>query len=211
MILNTEAVLHPKLQHVGLLTGNLQRLFDWYKTVLGMRLVSESANPSGAPAGSPAAAIRAAFLSNDEVSHRLAVVEVPGLTPDPERARHQRVQHLAFEVGTLDDLLGTYIRLKRLGIVPVFSVDEGPQTAFYYEDPDRNSVEINVNNYTDRWAALDHMQISPTFARKPLGVDLDPDKLVAAREAGATHWDLHLRAWQDEFLPETPFDPSKVL
>jgi catechol 2,3-dioxygenase-like lactoylglutathione lyase family enzyme len=211
MILNTEAVLHPKLQHVGLLTGDLQRLLDWYTPVLGMRLVSASSNPTAAAVDAPAAAIKAAFLSNDEVSHRLAVIEVPGLTEDPERSRHQRVQHLAFELGSLDDLLGTYLRLKRIGIVPVFSVDEGPQTAFYYEDPDRNSVEINVNNYTDRWAALDHMQTSAAFARKPLGIDIDPDKLVAARQAGATPWELHLRAWQEEFLPQAAFDVSKVI
>ena len=29
MTLNTDAILHPKLQHVGLLTGDLQRLFQW--------------------------------------------------------------------------------------------------------------------------------------------------------------------------------------
>lgn len=211
MTLNTDAILHPKLQHVGLLTGDLQRLFQWYQTVLGMRLVSASPNPTAAPEGSPAAAIRAAFLSNDEISHRLAVIEVPGLIRDPQRSHHLRIQHIAFEVNSLDDLLGTYVRLKRGGIVPVFSVDEGPQTAFYYEDPDGNSVELNVNNYTDRWAALDHMQTSEAFARKPLGMDLDPDKLVTAREAGASPWEIHLRAWQEEFLPGRAFDPANVL
>ncbi len=109
---------------------------------------------------------------------------MPGLIRDPQRSHHLRIQHIAFELNSLDDLLGTYVRLKRKSIVPVFSVDEGPQTAFYYEDPDGNSVELNVNNYTDHWAALDHMQNSEAFAKKPLG--MDPDKLVAAREAGAS-------------------------
>ena len=38
---------------------------------------------------------------------------------DPDKAHHQRLQHFAFEYRTLDDLLGTYARLKELGILPV--------------------------------------------------------------------------------------------
>ena len=210
-MLNTETILYPKLQHFGLLTGNLQLLLDWYQKVLGMRTIHESENPTDAPTGSPASRLKAAFISNDEISHRVAVIEVPGLTADPERSKHRRLQHVAFEFGTLDELLGSYARLKTLGIVPQFSVDEGPQTGFYYEDPDGNSVEINVCNYPERWAAIEHMQTSPDFNRRPLGVYVDRDKMIAAREAGATPWEQHQRAWQGEFAPANPFDPTKLL
>jgi catechol 2,3-dioxygenase len=210
-MLNTETIVHPKLQHIGLLTGNLPRLVDWYQKALGMRVVHASANPTDAPPGSPPSHLKAAFLSNDEISHRFAVIEVPGLTPDPERSHHQRLQHVAFEFGSLAELLGTYARLKALDIIPQFSVDEGPQTAFYYEDPDGNSIEINACNYPERWAAIEHMQTSQDFDRKPLGVFVDPDKMIVAREAGASPWELHKRAWQGEFEPKTPFDPTKIL
>ena len=162
-MLNTETILYPKLQHFGLLTGNLQLSLDWYEKVLGMRTIHESENPTDAPTGSPASRLKAAFISNDEISDRVAVIEVPGLTADPERSKHRRLQHVAFEFGTLDELLGSYARLKTLGIVPQFSVNEGPQTGFYYEDPDGNSVEINVCNYPERWAAIEHMQTSAGF------------------------------------------------
>ena len=197
-MLNTETIVHPKLQHIGLLTGNLPRLVDWYQKVLGMRVVHASANPTDAPADSPPSLLKAAFLSNDEISHRFAVIEVPGLTPDPERSHHQRLQHVAFEFGSLVELLGAYARLKALDIIPQFSVDEGPQTGFYYEDPDGNSIEINACNYPERWAAIEHMQTSPDFDRKPLGVFVDPDKMIVALEAGASPWELHKRAWQGE-------------
>ncbi len=210
-MLNTETIVHPKLHHIGLLTGNKQRLLDWYQKVLGMRSIHESDNPTDAPAGSPPSFLKAAFISNDEFSHRIAVVEVPGLVADPERSKHQRLQHIAFEFEQLDELLGSYARLKALGIVPQFSVDEGAQTGFYYEDPDGNSVEINVCNYTERWAAIEHMQTSAEFDRRPLGVFVDPDKMIAAREAGATPWELHKRAWQGEFTPAKEFDPSSML
>ena len=90
-------------------------------------------------------------------------------------------------------------------------VDEGSQVAFYYADPDGNTVELNVNNYGDQWTAIEHIQNSPDFARRPLGVDVDPDKMVAAREAGATAWELHKRACQGEFAPAKPYDPRAVL
>ena len=107
--------------------------------------------------------------------------------------------------------MGTYVRLKASGIVPVLPVDEGSQTALYYADPEGNSIELNVNNYGDSWTSIEHIQNSPEFARRPLGVFIDPDKMVAAREAGASSWDLHKRAWQGEFEPAHPYNPAAVL
>jgi catechol 2,3-dioxygenase len=40
-------------------------------------------------------------------------------------------------------------QLKGLGIEPVLSTDHGATTLFYYEDPDRNSVELTVDNFGD--------------------------------------------------------------
>ncbi|PSJ57444.1 VOC family protein [Kumtagia ephedrae] len=209
---NDEAIIHPALHHVGLTTGDMARLSDWYAKVLGMRLVYQSENPIGAAEG--VLRPRAAWLSNDAANHRIALAELPGLEFDTERGKHQRLQHVAFAYRTLDELLGTYKRLKRLGIVPVLAVDEGAQIAFYYEDPDRNSVELNASNFGDfgdNWTSMEHMLNSPDFAKRPLGVDVDPDKLVAAREAGATPWELHKRAWRKEFAPATPYDPMVLL
>jgi catechol 2,3-dioxygenase len=64
-------------------------------------------------------------------------------------------------------------------------------------------VEINVNNYTDVWTATEHIRSSasaPTW--------IDPEKMVSAREAGASPWELHERAAAGEFVPETPYDPA---
>jgi catechol 2,3-dioxygenase len=82
--------------------------------------------------------------------------------------RHHRLQHFAFEHRTIDELLGTYARLKSLGIGPVLFTDGGSQTAFSREDPDRNSVEINVYNYGDCWTSGEHRRTSPDFARNPM-------------------------------------------
>ncbi|ARP97906.1 VOC family protein [Pseudorhodoplanes sinuspersici] len=154
-MLNDEAIIHPRLQHIGLTTANLDRLAEWYRVVLCTRLVYLSGNPIGAPESG--FKVRAGWFSNDAANHRIAVVEIPGLEFDKDRSKHTRLQHIAFEYRTLDDLLGTYARLKALGIVPVLAVNEGAQTAFYYDDPDRNNVELGVSNfgdYRDNWSSI---------------------------------------------------------
>jgi len=132
-------------------------------------------------------------------------------TPIPIGRIYHRIQHVAFEYRTLDDLLGTYTRLKGLGIEPVLCTDGGSQTAFYYEDPDRNSVELNVDNYGDCWTSSEHMRTSAEFAKNPMGTFVDPDKMIVARNAGALPYELHRRAWTGEFAPSTSYDPRVLL
>lgn len=138
-----------------------------------------------------------AFLSNDEVHHRIVFFEVPGLSADREKVCVPRVQHIAFEYQTFDDLLATYARLKGIDILPVWAADHGVGTALYYKDPDENIVELNVNNYANEWAATEHMKNSPSFVQ----IDVDPEKMIAARKGGASPWALHERAFAGEFAP----------
>ena len=34
--MNTEIIIHPKLQHVGLTTPNLKAMLDWYREAIGL-------------------------------------------------------------------------------------------------------------------------------------------------------------------------------
>jgi catechol 2,3-dioxygenase len=206
-MLNTETIVHPRLQHLSLTTGRADEMIHWYRTVLGMNLLHRNENPTGA-AEVDNPGILAAWLSNDEVHHRIAILGVPGLSDDPQRSTHPRVQHFGFEYPSLDDLLGTWARLAEADILPVLTVDEGLQTAFYYFDPDRNCVELNTNNYGSNLSATEHLQHSPEFAGRPLGQSVDPALMIAARAAGATAWDIHKRAWQQEFAPANPANPA---
>ena len=43
-------------------------------------------------------------------------MELRGLVDDLERFHHRRLQHVAFEYPSVDDLLAAYARLKGLGI-----------------------------------------------------------------------------------------------
>ena len=202
--MNTHITVHPKLQHYGLTTAHLNEMIEWYHKVLGITANHRSEAPAGVHGGAPFSGV--AFTSNDEVNHRIVFFEIPGLAVDPDKSRHARVQHVAFEYQTLDDLLGTYVRLKGLGLMPIFAFDEGFQAAFYYADPDQNVVELNVNYYGNDWTATEHMKASPAIAQRPQISPVDPEKMIAARKADASTWELHERSVAGEFAPATPYE-----
>lgn len=199
--MNTDVIIRPKLQHFGLVTANLDATIEWYRHVLGMTVNHRFDNQGGTKGGP---SFRAAFVSNDEVHHRIVFFEVPGFAANGGRGRQAGMQHVAFEYQRLDDLLGTYVRLKQLGIKPEFAAEEGFQTVFNYLDPDGNAVELNVNNYGNDWTATEHMRNPPTNRTRRLFVD--PEKLVAARLSGETPDRIHERAYAGEFVAERQQD-----
>jgi len=44
--MNSEIIIHPKLQHYGLITANLDTMIDWYRKVLGMTINHRSLVPA---------------------------------------------------------------------------------------------------------------------------------------------------------------------
>ena len=112
--------------------------------------------------------------------------EFPGIAADPDKRHHARGQHIAFDYETLDDLLGTYVRLRGLEFMPVMPSDGGLQTSLYYTDPDGNSIELNVNKYRNDWTATEHMRTAAPSAGQPRRVFVDAEKMVAARKACAS-------------------------
>jgi catechol-2,3-dioxygenase len=133
------------------------------------------------------------------------------MSDDPDKLIHTGIHHIAFEYGTCDELLDTFSRLQELGIKPHMSLDHGLTTSFYYVDPDGNSVELQYDNFGDWKQSSEWMRTSPEFARNPIGVPVDPAKMVEARKGGASREDLHRRAFAAEFLPAEPFDPRVPL
>jgi catechol 2,3-dioxygenase len=204
---NREPV-HPTLHHFGLTTANLPGMLDWYGKVLGMTINHETTKPAGA--ASPPG-VRVAWVSNDRANHRIAIVALAGLADDSDRTRHKRLQRVAFEYPTVDDLLADYTRLKGLGIEPVLTADHGASTAFYYEDPDRNSVELLADNFGDWDKSTECLRTSPVFSANPMGAYVDPDAMIAARAAGMSLDELHRRAYAGEFPPSKPMDPRVLL
>jgi catechol 2,3-dioxygenase-like lactoylglutathione lyase family enzyme len=183
----TSAVSPAKFAHFVLRTGQIDRMAEWYKTVLSARTVFRDE--------------RLCFLSYDDEHHRLALIHIPGLAPrDPEAAG---TDHVAYSYRDLGELLATYRRLKGHGILPHWPINHGVTTSMYYRDPDNNRVELQIDNFASV-AELDGYFHGAAFAANPVGVTYDPEELCRRYEAGVPIADL-LRISP---LPEgkTPWD-----
>ncbi len=107
-------------------------------------------------------------------------VELPGL------------HHVAFTFGSMGDLLDTYERLKGLGIRPFFCVNHGPTTSMYFRDPDGNRIELQIDNFATAEEGQAWMK-TPAFDQNPIGVEYDPDHLVARYRGGVPVAELVVR------------------
>ncbi len=190
--MSTATATHPVLHHVNLKTTRLQEMIDWYSLTLGMRVIHQF--PGGA------------WLTNDAANHRLAMLAVPGLEDDADKIRHTGLHHTAYEYPSMSDLFDTYARLKPEGIVPHACLHHGMTMSFYYVDPDGNSLELQYDVSGDWAESTMFMRTAAEFAANPIGIEVDPDKLLGAKEAGIASDDIHRRAYAGEFRPDTPFD-----
>ncbi len=187
-----DGIANPVFHHVNLKTNRIDELIEWYGVAVGMR-------PNFRSDG-------AAFLTNDEANHRIALLSPPGLVDDPDKVKHTGMHHSAFEFRSLEDLLGRYSTLKALGIVPHGCVDHGLTTSFYYLDPDGNSVEMQADNFGDWAESSEWIRTSDDFKADPIGRLIDPDLLVAASAEGLTAKEIHERAYAGEYPPAGPVD-----
>lgn len=166
---STENVLSPAgLAHVVLQTSQFRPMVAFYKAFLGAHATYENDTLS--------------FLTYDEEHHRVAIGHVPGTSPKVPTSAG--LAHMAFSFKTLSDLLKAYRQRKARGILPIWAVNHGPTTSIYYQDPDGNQIETQVDNFRTIQDANEFME-SAEFAENPIGADLDPEDLIKKLENGA--------------------------
>jgi len=166
-----------KLSHLVLQTNRRPQMVEWYCTVLGAELLYE--NP------------HIAFISYDDEHHRVAFVD-PGPLADkaPAEGKTARaggevgLHHVAFTMGSLDDLADQYLELKDKGIKPHRCVNHGVTTSMYYYDPDRNQVELLVDNFETAIEGQNYMRQRSASDKNPVGIDFDPEELVKKIHTG---------------------------
>ena len=154
-------------------SSNMPAMVDWYATVLNMHVVKQNDF--------------ICFLTYDDEHHRLAIVNIPGL--HKARRGSWGLAHVAYTFRDVGELLSTYRRLKDKGIEPYRPIHHGPTLSMYYHDPDGNSVEMQVDCYKTKEERRPTSRPRPS-PKNPIGVDFDPEKLVAAYERGAPEAEL---------------------
>jgi catechol 2,3-dioxygenase-like lactoylglutathione lyase family enzyme len=175
--IKAQIVSPAKLAHIVLRTNQYAKMLDWYKTVFNAKPAFENE--------------MLAFLSYDDEHHRVALLNIPTLADQPEGSNG--IHHVAFTYASLKVLLENYERLAALGIEPVYPINHGPTTSLYYEDPDHNQLEFQVENY-DTVEESGQFFFSEAFAINPIGVDIDPADLLRRLRAGESEAALKTRA-----------------
>ncbi len=155
-----------KFAHVIYQTRRFEEMVDWYQKVFEATVVYQ--NPA------------LAFLTYDEEHHRFAFINMTAFKPDVADAGARSdvgVNHTAYTYAHLGDLLDTYERLKQAGIKSYWPIHHGITLSMYYQDPDGNRMEFQVD------ADNEYMR-SEAFAANPIGVTIDPVALLTQYRSG---------------------------
>ena len=165
-----------KFAHIVYSTRRFQQMIDWYQTVFEAHVVHQ--NPM------------LAFMTYDDEHHRFAFINLSAMNPDggPETRSQDGVNHVAYTYASLGDLLATYERLKKIGTTPYWRIHHGFTLSFYYRDPDGNRLEFQVDACSVEQANA-YMR-SEKFAANPIGVEVDPENLLAQHRAGVPEQQL---------------------
>ena len=169
----------PKFAHIVYRTGQPTQMRDWYCAVLDGHVVYQDEV--------------LCFITYDDEHHRVALLSPP--------TEHQRrspaiacAHHTAYTFDGIDDLLERYVLLRDKGIAPAVCIAHGITTSMYYEDPDGNMVEMQVDNFADPNDATAYMN-GPEYAGDSVGPAFDPEVLLRDRRAGVSAAVLADRSW----------------
>ncbi|MGW8813452.1 VOC family protein [Gordonia terrae] len=166
------------LAHVVLQTAQVAAMRDWYCTVLDAHVVFENGP--------------LCFITFDDEHHRIAFKQLAD--SGPRTASTPGLHHTAFNLPSLQELSSRYTSLESRGILPARSIQHGVTTSLYYEDPDGNAVELEVDNFSTPEAATDYME-GAEYAGDPLGPFYDPRALVRALSDGVAEAEIMTRQW----------------
>jgi catechol-2,3-dioxygenase len=126
------------VRHVGLPAKDPISLAAFYRDVMGMKIVRQTA------ADSTYGAIAFVARRPEEEDHDIVFVSNPASA------------HTAFRVASLADLRAFYRRIKGLGIPIRYSLNHAVELSFYFEDPEGHVIEIywttGLRNVPDGYA-----------------------------------------------------------
>ena len=188
--------IRPKsFAHVVYRTYRFAQMLEWYVKVFGGRIQYES----------PVIA----FVTYDEEHHRVALLNL-GIVVGESDARSPRGQpgmdHVAYGYRSLPELLDKYLELKAQGVMPYWCIHHGITVSLYYADPDGNQMEFQADSYTSNDDANAFMH-GPNFEINPIGVEFDPEEMLARLRAGESEATLLERTVQ---LPVSPIRGSMM-
>src|SRR5260370_5410590 len=113
-----------KLGHIVLKVRDAAKSRDFYTRTLGLKVAHEDLERG------------AVFLSFGETHHDLALFQLAtGEAPD---ATQPGLHHMAWQLGSVEELQAAYRELKALGVPIESTVEHNVTRSIYFPDPDAN-------------------------------------------------------------------------
>jgi len=158
-----------KIHHVAYRCVDAQQTIEWYGKYLGMHFILAIAEDNVPSTGEPDPYMHV-FLDAGG-GNILAFFELPTRPPmDRDRNTPAWTQHIAFEVGSLDELLTVKRHLQADGFEVVGITDHTLFKSIYFFDPSGHRLELAFNTATpammDRLDAVKWEMIDECRTRK---------------------------------------------
>ncbi|MBA3352877.1 MAG: VOC family protein [Blastocatellia bacterium] len=152
------------ISHYGIRAKNYREMIDWYSTVFSAKVQHQNEF--------------LAFITFDDEHHRLVIFEDAETVDKPATAAG--IDHVGYGLANFGELVGTYERLKTVGITPFLPLNHKFTTSLYYHDPDGNEVELSVDNFPtkDECNAFITSERMDEIGRPPFGCTFDPEELA---------------------------------
>lgn len=156
-----------KFAHIGLVVGDIDRMTQFYTSVLGFIVTDEG----------EFGPLKVVFLSRDPEEHHQIVLtngrppDLPKNTINPEFG--PVIQQISFKMGSLADLRDMRGRLEAGGATGLTSASHGNAWSVYAHDPEGNYIEFYVDT---QWYAA-----QPFY--EPLDLDRSDAEIVSETEA----------------------------
>jgi catechol 2,3-dioxygenase len=129
-----------KLGHIVLKVRDAAKSRDFYTRTLGLKVAHEDLERG------------AVFLSFGEAHHDLALFQLAtGEAPD---AAQPGLHHMAWQLGSVEELQAAYRELKALGVPIESTVEHNVTRSIYFPDPDGNRVELYCDMVANGFEAM---------------------------------------------------------
>jgi catechol 2,3-dioxygenase-like lactoylglutathione lyase family enzyme len=139
--------LLQRTHHVAYRCRDAKQTVEWYQKHLGMDFVLAIAEDNVPSTGAPDPYMHV-FLDAGQ-GNVLAFFELPNSPPmGRDGNTPEWVQHIAFKVGSLDELLATKARLEAAGIEVVGPTEHTIFKSIYFFDPNGHRLELAVDTAT---------------------------------------------------------------